>query len=393
MIHGSKHSGSRAYCVGCYYYILCIRVFSGPPKQDIVALQFHAPCIFMNMAERNGGEIKDMKTMMKKPATYLTFLSVIFVLFVCSCSSKRSITLLDYGNECETEWNDGKLWAYKSTEDGMVGIALNMEKGGSGVCQMNLIIKNNTPRSIVFDPASISVVLATGTGSKKLDTYDYPYAPNIGMAAYGEGENIYLLSKMSDKGEDFKQIGYLKKNTIYGGQGIIGYLNFELGGVGVLGINIPVGKNVYGFQWYIGKSEQPPVYSSTDQVSAVDYDNMLTEEWEDGILWVYKSTKDYDVGAALCVSSDDGHNYQLKLRIRGKDGSHVIFDPYGISAQLARGKVVQQLKAGNFQSYQGQNVQNVIGYIERDWRDSGIIKVDVPIGNEIHTFQWSIKNF
>lgn len=228
---------------------------------------------------------------MKKPV-YVTFVIVIFMLFACSCGSKRSIALLDYGNECETEWNDGKLWAYKTTEDGMVGIAINMEKGGSGVCQMNLIIKNNTSRSIVFDPANISVFIAAGTESKKLDTYEYPYAPNIGMAAYGEGENIYLLSKMSDKGEDFKQIGYLKKNTIYGGQGIIGYLNFELSGVGVLGINVPVGNNMYGFQWYIGKSEQPPVYSSTNQISIVDYDNMLKKEWDDGILWAYKSIKD-----------------------------------------------------------------------------------------------------
>ena len=332
-----------------------------------------------------------MKTM-KKPV-YVTFVIVIFMLFACSCGSKRSIALLDYGNECETEWNDGKLWAYKTTEDGMVGIAINMEKGGSGVCQMNLIIKNNTSRSIVFDPANISVFIAAGTESKKLDTYEYPYAPNIGMAAYGEGENIYLLSKMSDKGEDFKQIGYLKKNTIYGGQGIIGYLNFELSGVGVLGINVPVGNNMYGFQWYIGKSEQPPVYSSTNQISFVDYVIMLKKEWDDGILWAYKSIKDCVVGVALCTSSEDEHNYQLKLTIKSKDGRHVIFDPYGITAQLVSGRAVQQLKAGNFQSYQWQGVQNVMGYIKRDWRDSGIIKVDVPIGNEIHTFQWSIKNF
>lgn len=81
--------------------------------------------------------------MMKKPA-YLTFLSVILALLVCSCSSKKSITLLDYGNECETEWNDGKLWAYKTTEDGMVGIAINAAKDHPGVYQMNLILKKKT---------------------------------------------------------------------------------------------------------------------------------------------------------------------------------------------------------------------------------------------------------
>ena len=197
----------------------------------------------MNMAEWNVGKIKDMKTMMKKPA-YLTFLSVILALIVCSCSSKKSITMpisisfMDYGNECKTEWNDGKLWIYRTTEDGMVGIAINAAKDHPGRYQMNLIIKNNTPQSIVFDPAKIAVFLAAGAESKQLDIYEYPFTPNKGMAEYDEGENIYLLSKMSDKGEDFKQIGYLKKNTIYGRQGIIGYLNFELGGVGVLGINM-----------------------------------------------------------------------------------------------------------------------------------------------------------
>lgn len=352
----------------------------------------------MNMAEWNVGKIKDMKTMMKKPA-YLTFLSVILALIVCSCSSKKSITMpisisfMDYGNECKTEWNDGKLWIYRTTEDGMVGIAINAAKDHPGRYQMNLIIKNNTPQSIVFDPAKIAVFLAAGAESKQLDIYEYPFTPNKGMAEYDEGENIYLLSKMSDKGEDFKQIGYLKKNTIYGRQGIIGYLNFELGGVGVLGINIPVGNNLYSFQWYIGQSKQPPVYSSTNQISIVDYDNMLTKKLEDGILWANKSTKDYELNVALCESSDDDNNYQLRLRIKSKDGSHVIFDSYGITAQLAKGKSVLQLNTGNFQSYQDQGVQNVIGYIERDWRDSGIIKVDVPIGNEIHTFQWSINNF
>ena len=188
--------------------------------------------------------IKDMKTM-KKPAL-VAFLSVLFVLFMSGCSSKRIVSLLDYGNECETEWSDGKLWAFKSTEDNMVGIAINPAKDHIGVYQMNLIIKNTTSKSIVFDPADISVLYAAGIKSKRLDTYEYPFTPNMGMAVYDEGENIYLLSKMSDKGEDLKQIGYLKKITVYGGEGIIGYRNFKLGtGTGVLAINIPVGNSVY----------------------------------------------------------------------------------------------------------------------------------------------------
>ena len=54
---------------------------------------------------------------------------------------------------------------------------------------------------------------------------------------------------------DLKQIGYLKKNTIYAGEGIIGYLNFDLKRTtpGELTINVPVGDNTYEFRWYAGK--------------------------------------------------------------------------------------------------------------------------------------------
>lgn len=331
-----------------------------------------------------------MKTM-KKPAL-VAFLSVLFVLFMSGCSSKRIVSLLDYGNECETEWSDGKLWAFKSTEDNMVGIAINPAKDHIGVYQMNLIIKNTTSKSIVFDPADISVLYAAGIKSKRLDTYEYPFTPNMGMAVYDEGENIYLLSKMSDKGEDLKQIGYLKKNTVYGGEGIIGYRNFKLGtGTGVLAINIPVGNSVYNFQWYIGKeTEQPPVYKTSNQISVVDYNNIFRKKWEDNVLWTYKDAGNYVVGAALCTSSDDDSNYQLKVSIESIGNSSVMFEPDNVAVQYVSGTTSRRLLINNLYRYQGQNTQNVIGYIERTRWDRGIIRADVSVGGEVYSFQWSV---
>lgn len=151
-------------------------------------------------------------------------LSVIALTLICSnCTTISTITLLD-DNEYETEWNDGKLWAYETDKDYMLGIAINPAKDHPGVFQINLIVQNNTDKTLTFDPDRISVQLAQGAKSNSLAIYEYPLTTNVGMAAYDMGENIYQLSKMPD----LKQIGYLQKNTIYAGEGIIGYLNFDL---------------------------------------------------------------------------------------------------------------------------------------------------------------------
>ena len=78
------------------------------------------------------------------------------------------------------------------------------------------------------------------------------------MAKYLENENIYLLTKISNKGNQIKQIGYLKKNTIYSKQGIIGYLNLEqkrFENNAVMSIEIPIDNDVFNFNWYISPIE------------------------------------------------------------------------------------------------------------------------------------------
>lgn len=324
-------------------------------------------------------------------------LSVIALTLICSncttISTITTITLLDDDNEYETEWNDGKLWAYKTDKDYMLGIAINPAKDHPGVFQANLIIKNNTDKSLTFDPYQIFMQFAHGVKNDTLYVYKYPLTPNVGMAAYDMGENIYQLSKMPD----LKQIGYLKKNTIYAGEGIIGYLNFDLKRTtpGELIINVPVGDNTYEFRWYAGKSAQLPVYESTTKEIPITNESITTES-DGNILWNYQNIGEYTIGAALCSSKDDPDNFQLKLSVKQPDGTPIQIKCKDITAMYAYGMKTGELQTGNFRTSRKQDKTEFTGYITRYKTnyepDLFIIVVRIPIGNEIATFQWSVIN-
>ena len=177
---------------------------------------------------------------------------ILLTLFFASCSTSSMITLMD--SDAETEWNDGKLWAFKSNDNYMVAMTINTSKDDYGTYQLDLIVENLTDTSIVFDPSLIVVKIGSGPKIQQLATYEYPARKNANMAKYLENENIYLLTKISNKGNQIKQIGYLKKNTIYSKQGIIGYLNLEqkrFENNAVMSIEIPIDNDVFNFNWYI----------------------------------------------------------------------------------------------------------------------------------------------
>lgn len=275
----------------------------------------------------------------------------------------------------------------------MLGIAINPAKDHPGVFQANLIIKNNTDKSLTFDPDQISMQFAHGVKNDTLAIYKYPLTPNVEMAAYDMGENIYLLSKMPD----LKQIGYLKKNTIYAGEGIIGYLNFDLKRTtpGELTINVPVGDNMYEFRWYAGKSAQLPVYESTTKEIPITNESITTES-DGNILWSYQNIGGYTIGAALCSSKDDPDNYQLKLSVKQPDGTPIQIKCKDITATYAYGMKTGELQTGNFRTSRKQDKTEFTGYITRYKTNYGpdpfIIVVRIPIGNEIASFQWSVIN-
>lgn len=217
-----------------------------------------------------------------------------------SCKSQMEISLLEYNSDVYTEWVDGKLWAYKSDENNTVGMTVYPEKDDYGkYYQISLFIMNTTDRPIIFDPADVSAKLALGTNIKKLEVYtneEYQkmetrkqrrdmilYGMAAGLSAGSAGySTTYVngyayttynpsvaslanmtvanqLSSMEDAMEyekRIKQIGYLKKNTIYPNQGVSGYMNIKAAGNGVIAIEIPVGDDIYNFQWHAGKKTE-----------------------------------------------------------------------------------------------------------------------------------------
>ena len=236
--------------------------------------------------------IRFMKNVLKKLLCIVAFVSLMM-----SCKSQMEISLLEYDSDVFTEWVDGKLWAYKSDENNTVGMTVYPEKDDYGkYYQISLFIMNNDDKPIVFDPAMVSAKLAFGKDVKKLNVYTneeyqkmvtrkqrrdmilYGVAAglNAGSAGYsttyvnGYAYTTYnpsvaslasmtvanQLSSMQDAMEyekRIKQIGYLKKNTIYPNQGLSGYMNIKSEGKGVIVIEIPVGGGIYNFQWNVGR--------------------------------------------------------------------------------------------------------------------------------------------
>ena len=103
---------------------------------------------------------------------------ILLTLFFASCSTSSMITLMD--NDAETEWNDGKLWAFKSNDNYMVAMTINTSKDDYGTYQLDLIVENLTDTSIVFDPSLIVVKIGSGPKIQQLATYEYPARKNTG---------------------------------------------------------------------------------------------------------------------------------------------------------------------------------------------------------------------
>ena len=165
---------------------------------------------------------------MKKPLIYIV-LALFGAVALSSCSSQsfmQTITLSDVEKDLSTEWSDGKLWAYKSDNDYAIGLAISSAKDDIGLKQLSLIVENKTGEPLVFDPHAILIFMESPEKAEARYTIEYPTRQNLNMSLYDSGENIYQLSKMLERGDSIKQIGYLKKNTIYPGNGIIGYSNF-----------------------------------------------------------------------------------------------------------------------------------------------------------------------
>lgn len=209
-----------------------------------------------------------------------------------------------------SEYNDGRLWAYRQIGDYVVGMSNYKEKDDYGkYYQIAIFIKNLGKLPVTFDPAEVTSTLNNKRGDTlELKVYSYEkymkkvkraqawtlaltgFASglNAGMAgnqttyttsytpsgmAYTQVHTTYnyaaasaanmaasmqmmSLSKMMNDDRKTKSQGYLKKTTIHSDEGIIGYMNIKQERGQKMTVNIPVGEYVFSFDWDIGKKKK-----------------------------------------------------------------------------------------------------------------------------------------
>ena len=209
-----------------------------------------------------------------------------------------------------SEYNDGRLWAYRQIGDFVVGMTNYEEKDDYGkYYQIAIFIKNLSNASVTFEPEQITSTLYSKNNDtiplivysydkymKKVETSQnwsmallgFSAGLNAGMAGYQTtytttyGVNhmpytqvhttynyaaasaanmaattqLMTLSKLMADDCNTKSQGYLKMTTIHPNEGIIGYVNIKRKKGLLMTVNIPVGGHVYSFDWDVTKKKK-----------------------------------------------------------------------------------------------------------------------------------------
>lgn len=208
-----------------------------------------------------------------------------------------------------SEYNNGLLWAYRQIGDFVVGMTNYISKDDYGKnYQIQVFVKNLGENSVTFDPSLVtSTIYDNHDNSRELKVYSYDAyikkiknlqdftmgiaaisgGVNAGMAGlqttqtttYGVGRMPYtqvhttynyaaaaaantatttqlmtLRKLMSDEKNTISQ-GYLRITTLHPGEGITGYINIKHSNGKKMIINVPVGDNIYSFNWDVEKKK------------------------------------------------------------------------------------------------------------------------------------------
>ncbi len=228
---------------------------------------------------------------------------LIFSLLVLIITSTSHTQILQYmDSTVVTEYNDGRLWAYKRTEDITVGITNYEAKDDYGkYYQIAIYIYNHGKEPLTFYPENIYSSLTTNKGdSTELEVYTFEkymkmvkrkqtwamaltgFATGVNAASAGFSKsyhygpygmsvsthynpaaattaNMYAqtqiasLNKSMENDRKLISQGYLKTNTIHPNEAIIGYINIKRKKGKSMVVNIPANGNLYSFTWDISK--------------------------------------------------------------------------------------------------------------------------------------------
>lgn len=237
-------------------------------------------------------------------------LLIAFLLGISFSAEAQDYVIAENDTTALTEYNDGRLWAYKQYGDYVVGMTTYLDKDGYGKnYQILIFIKNLGETSVLFDPLLVTSMLTDKYGEReemKVYTYErymkkvknqqawsmalagFSAGMNAGMAGYqttytttygaagmpytqahttynyaaasaanmaATTQMISLSKMMSDDKKTISQ-GYLKMTTIHPDEGILGYMNIKYKKGKKMTVRIPVGNYVYSFDWDVSKKKK-----------------------------------------------------------------------------------------------------------------------------------------
>ena len=203
----------------------------------------------------------------------VVILMVIPLLVGCNKKTVFSLFEQDRQNYDLTEWIDGEEWVYKDNGKFWVGVTMN-EDDYDGYYKAKIFVLNKTDKAVLFDPENVSARLLNqkiGTrgvvDALKVYTSDelqkkLKKQQNWTMALQGLATGLsstdelpqntaanYSLGKMLEDDRRLKEIGYLKKTTLYPYKSISGYMFLGKSKGKIMLIDIPVGGDVFSFKW------------------------------------------------------------------------------------------------------------------------------------------------
>ena len=203
----------------------------------------------------------------------VVILMVVPLLVGCNKKTVFSLFEQDRQNYDLTEWIDGEEWVYKDNGKFWVGVTMN-EDDYDGYYKAKIFVLNKTDKAVLFDPENVSARLLNqkiGTrgvvDALKVYTSDelqkkLKKQQNWTMALQGLATGLsstdelpqntaanYSLGKMLEDDRRLKEIGYLKKTTLYPYKSISGYMFLGKSKGKIMLIDIPVGGDVFSFKW------------------------------------------------------------------------------------------------------------------------------------------------
>lgn len=199
------------------------------------------------------------------------YLFLLFSLFLAVMPSMaQRIVVLEEDSTFLTEYRNDEEWAVMAKDGIVVRLGNTLVKGSYGrYWQIKVMVENLSDSAFVFEPDGVTASLTTKSDvvvplkvytarkfQKKIKNQQAWSAALWGFAIGLENSGTGWLLSMGKQMEDDRRIrdaGYLKKNTIYPGEGIFGYMNIKGKRGKVMRITIPVNGTVFDFDWDVAK--------------------------------------------------------------------------------------------------------------------------------------------